>query len=935
MGKQTILIAVATLMTAVSSLARTSPKWITDGVVYQVQPRTFTAEATLAAAKGRLPDLKDLGVTIVYLTPVFVMDTDEDRAHWSKRQTEAGVAKNPYRIADYNHVDPEFGSDADLAAFTAEAHRLGLKVLFDLVYFHCGPKAVFLKDHPDWVMRKADGTMDCGEWRFPKLNFASRGLRDYLLDNMRRLIVDFGADGFRCDVGEKLPIDFWDEARDMLESLAPGRYALVCEGCSKPDQVKAFDLDYGWFPGGELQEGTMNIGTSDFDGHDMAKAIYSLYNWHRHPNCFVPGAKFMYFVESHDIAQNESRARRNRRWSKGAQEQALVWIFTQDGVPMLFHGHEFGAAQPFSNFVRKPIEWERAETPEGRERRAFVKRLIALRRQHPALTAASGVGIGLIPLAVETKGVTAFLRRGKGVKDVLVVQNWTAQPVEARIGPCESLAARSVRLEPYGWRVEELAALELGVPFRDLMVLQREKPVAVFGEADPGAKVTVAFDGQSVSGAADANGRWRVTLAPMPASASNRTMTVTAKTSAASCTKEVRSVLVGEVWLAGGQSNMEMPMAGAPCYRDRQGGLLAQIERLDAVRLGKPWGTWHEPTNRCGFAWSRMDSPYAIGGTSALAFYYARELNRVLKVPVGVLWPCCGGTGIDEWTPKTAFAKYPSLKALADRTVYAREDWKPEYAKAPVWNYNFQPTVYFNGCVAPIAPYTVRGLVWYQGCANQAYADRYADNLRAFYDGWSAAFENPDLRMDIVQLAPYNNPRIVKLWAAQDAFARDPAYSNRVSRTVINDLGNAAEIHPVDKEIVARRVLLHALKRDYGFKGITADSPEPVAVKAGTNGTLAVTFSNAKWLYYRNRARKIAENGFELAGADGVWKPAVFVNAKGRDGWGHEHEGRFPANVVELRAEGVAAPVRVRYLANAPWEGGLFSEVDLPAPAFE
>ena len=937
-GMERMGIAAAVLLAAGMALgadvtrqaARTSPKWITDGIVYQIQPRTFTAEATLKAAATKLPYLKDLGVTIVYLTPVFVMDTDGDRAFWSKRQAETDNPKNPYRIADYNHVDPEFGTDDDLAAFTAEAHRLGLKVLFDLVYFHCGPKAVFLKDHPDWVVRKADGSADCGEWNFPRLNFENRGLRDYLLDNMRRLIADFGADGFRCDVGEKLPIDFWDESREMLEKLSPGRYALVCEGCTAHDQLKAFDADYGWFPCGELKEGMMGSGA--FDGIDIAKKVYETYGWHF--KCFPRGAKFMNFVENHDIAQNERRARRNARWDKGAQEQALVWIFTQDGLPMLFHGNEFGEAKTFSNFVRQPIDWAQAETDEGRARLAFVKKLIALRRQYPALTSGQGVD-GLKPLRVREKGVTAILRRGTNCRDVLVVQNWTDRPVCVHIEPYESLAARELRLDAYGWTVEELATLRPGQPFRDLMVLQREMPVAVFGEADPGAEVRVAFGGQDVGGTADAQGRWRVTLAPMAASASNRTMTVTAKAGALSCTQEIRNVLVGEVWLAGGQSNMEMPMAGAPCYRDRQGGLLAQVERHDDVRIGSAWGTCHEVTNRCGFAWSRMDSPYTIRGTSALAFYYARELNRILKVPVGVLRACCGGTGIDEWTPKTAFAKYPSLKDLANRKIYSHAEWKPEYAKAPVWNYNFQPTIYFNGCIAPIAPYTMRGFIWYQGCSNQNYADRYTDNLRALYDGWSAAFENPELRMDLVQLAPHNNPKIVKLWAAQDEFARDPAYSNRVSRTVINDLGNAAEIHPLDKEVVARRMLMHALKRDYGFKDITADSPEPVAVKVGTNGTLSVTFSNAKWVYYRNRARKIAENGFELAGADGVWKPAVFVNATGRNGWGHEHEGRFPANVVELRADGVAAPVRVRYLANAPWEGGLFSEVDLPAPAFE
>ena len=457
LGAGTVKAADAAMQVGMSGetgRARMSPKWITDGIIYQIQVRTFTAEASLSAALKKLNYLKDLGVTIVYLTPVFVMDTDEDRAYWSRRQVEAGEAKNPYRIADYNHVDPEFGTDADLVAFTAEAHRLGLKVLFDLVYFHCGPKAVFLKDHPDWALRNADGTLDCGEWRFPKLNFKNLGLREYLFDNMRRLIVDFGADGFRCDIGDKLPIDFWDESRDRLEKLSPNRYALICEGCSRADQLRAFDADYGWFPVGELKEGAR--GSGEFDGVDVAAKVTARYNWHF--TCFPHGAKFMNFIENHDIAQTEGRSRRNARWDKGAQEQALVWIFTQDGMPMLFHGNEFGEAAAFSNFVRKPIDWTRAETPAGRERLAFVKKLIALRRTYPALTAAQGED-GVKPLRVSAKGVTACVRRGRGVKDVLVVQNWTSRAVRLTIPKQDAFAGRMLELEPYGWIVEELPDL--------------------------------------------------------------------------------------------------------------------------------------------------------------------------------------------------------------------------------------------------------------------------------------------------------------------------------------------------------------------------------------------------------------------------------------------------------------------------------------------
>ena len=131
--------------------ARKSPKWFTEGVMYQIQPRSFTPEGTLRAATRKLPYLKDLGVTIAYLVPVMKMDDSRDKAFWSPRQIRSGFdnPKNQYRIADYFHVDEEYGTDEDLKAFCREAHRLGLKVVFDLVYLHCGPTAPFLREHPE------------------------------------------------------------------------------------------------------------------------------------------------------------------------------------------------------------------------------------------------------------------------------------------------------------------------------------------------------------------------------------------------------------------------------------------------------------------------------------------------------------------------------------------------------------------------------------------------------------------------------------------------------------------------------------------------------------------------------------------------------------------------------------------------------------------
>ena len=152
-----------------------APAFLRQSVIYQINLRTFTPEGTLKAAEKRLPHVASIGVDIVYLCPVVLADDDPRPEFWSERQRKSGCnnPKNSYRISDFYAIDPEYGTDADLKDFVAAAHRLGLRVLLDLVYFHCGPSAVFLKEHPDFVMRAQDGSAENGFWCFPKLNYDS------------------------------------------------------------------------------------------------------------------------------------------------------------------------------------------------------------------------------------------------------------------------------------------------------------------------------------------------------------------------------------------------------------------------------------------------------------------------------------------------------------------------------------------------------------------------------------------------------------------------------------------------------------------------------------------------------------------------------------------------------------------------------------------
>ena len=394
--------------------ARTSPEWFTRGVMYQIQPRAFTPEGTLKAAEKKLAYLKDLGVTIAYLVPVMKMDADGDKSFWSPRQIRSGFdnPKNQYRIADYFHVDEEYGTDQDLKDFCAAAHRLGMKVVFDLVYLHCGPTAPFLREHPEFTWWNPDGTVKKGPWRFPKLNFAEPKLREYLIGNIRHLIKEFGADGFRCDVGDGIPLDFWCDAHDMMDGLTGGNAVLLCEGFTVCDQYKGFDADYGWFPG---------LSAASVRGRWTGRAA----------QCPV-GSKFVNHYENHDIA-TDARPRREEAWGHAAVDQVLVWMFTLDGVPMLFTGNEMADAdERHSMFGKTPMDWSQLDREPGKSRHALVKRLAALRREHPAFTDVNGTD-GLTWLDTTAKdAVTAFVRRN-GRETVLVVQNWTKKPVKCGV----------------------------------------------------------------------------------------------------------------------------------------------------------------------------------------------------------------------------------------------------------------------------------------------------------------------------------------------------------------------------------------------------------------------------------------------------------------------------------------------------------------------
>lgn len=396
--------------------ARTAPEWLTRGVMYQVWLRSFTPEGTLAAATKRLPEVAKLDASIVYLCPICLQDADMRQEFWSERQKGSGAnnPRNPYRIADYNRVDPEYGSEDDLRAFVSEAHRLGLRVLLDLVYFHCGPTSV-LMEHPEFFKHDASGQISTGEWHFPVLNFENRGLREYLWANMEHWIKDFDFDGFRCDVADKIPLDFWEEARVRLDALRPG-VVILSEGQRKEDQLRAFDLNYGfsWY----------STSAGVFHKSKPASSLRAI--WEEMARNRPRGARIMRYTENHDIVNDRERA--DVVFSRRGANAMAVINFTLDGVPLLYNGQEIGDTTVQSIFARYPIRWEAACLPEAKTRYAFFNGLCRMRRTEPVLTNGEVVWLD----NDRPDAVVSFLRRSADGQ-IVCVMNLSNRRVETQV----------------------------------------------------------------------------------------------------------------------------------------------------------------------------------------------------------------------------------------------------------------------------------------------------------------------------------------------------------------------------------------------------------------------------------------------------------------------------------------------------------------------
>ena len=447
------------------------------------------------------------------------------------------------------------------------------------------------------------------------------------------------------------------------------------------------------------------------------------------------------------------------------------------------------------------------------------------------------------------------------------------------------------------------AALVVPSIFGDGMVLQRDRAIPVWGWAEPGARVTVEFAACKADATAGADGRWDTQLPAQPASASGRDLII----QTGSETRRLRYVLVGDVWLLAGQSNM--------------GWSVSQSAEAVAAkaRANYPWlraftqfpieGAADQPAQDVkGGKWQAA-TPASVGNWSAVGFYFAEALQPHLEknVPVALIHTPMGGTNIESWIDLASLESLPagrigakflrtavaqSLEKTAEWSA-AKAAWQKQadaakaagqpapaldksLAKEPAGlKYHNLPSVLFNGKVAPLQPFALRGVVWYQGEANAADtagAKRYADLLPLMIERWRAGFREPALPFLIVQLPGYNHPGKYADWP--EMRAQQAAVCARVPATalvVTLDLGERDNIHPTRKQPVGERAALVARKLVYGEASLVDQGPRFLSA-ARTGSAIRITFTHTGALSTRDAA---APTGFAVAGADGAALPAA------------------------------------------------------------
>jgi len=440
------------------------------------------------------------------------------------------------------------------------------------------------------------------------------------------------------------------------------------------------------------------------------------------------------------------------------------------------------------------------------------------------------------------------------------------------------------------------AAVRVPRVFADNMVLQRDKPLPIWGWADPEEKVAVTLGKNTVSVTADVHGRWK---AKLPALHSGGPLQLTV---AGSNRLTLKNILIGEVWVCSGQSNMGFTVSRS--IHAKQEVAAANYPRIRLFKI--PRRPSASPQQDVQASWTAC-TPKTIGSFSAVAYFFGRYLHKKLDAPIGLIDTSWGGTRIEPWTPPVGFHSVPKLARLAKRV-----DAQSQTAKGSPR----VPTHLYNGMVHPIVPFAIRGAIWYQGESNRADGMLYYEKMKALINGWRSVWHGGEFPFLYVQLAPYryrgDATMLPKIWEAQLKSLTIP----NTGMAVITDIGNLSNIHPKNKQDVGQRLALWALARTYGKKGFVYSGP--LYQSATVEGSaMRIRFTHTGRGLKSRDGKPLSD--FTIAGSDGRFVPATAT---------------IDGQTVVVSSKTVKKPVAVRFGWNQLAQPNLANSAGLPASPF-
>jgi sialate O-acetylesterase len=473
----------------------------------------------------------------------------------------------------------------------------------------------------------------------------------------------------------------------------------------------------------------------------------------------------------------------------------------------------------------------------------------------------------------------------------------------------------------------------------DAMVLQQNRSVPIWGKADPGESVSVSFAGQKRTASANEEGKWLIRLSALRASGIPATMIVEGRNRIA-----LHDILVGEVWLVAGQSNMQRLLSETA--DGEQATAAANYPSIRLFNVSRQVAFKHTPPPLA--KWQPC-SPESVKQFSAAGYYFGVELSKELNVPIGLINSSYGGSQAEAWTPVEYLLASTDLKPTVDRTKIWNDErprvkveydeaikkWREDSDKARAAGARPQPSPavpdalreyriassIYDGMIAPLIPFTIRGALWYQGESNEARAQQYGLLLPTMIRAWRERWGEGDFPFGIVQLPNYREPKAEPAdepWSyVREAQRITSKTTPNTGLIVLIDIGEAHDIHPKNKLDVGRRMARWALTEAYGRKFTKSG---PMLLKAKPKASkMVLTFADAGAGLRILDGDKLDE--FAIAGADHKW---VWAEAKivGRDR-------------VEVWSTAVARPIAVRYaFNNNPKHPNLTNETGLPASPF-